>query len=181
MPDLTWLVGFALVVLIAASVTYCVRKLTHRRPPLPPVRWTKHARERMAQREVTESEVMAVLANPGRWNPDPNRDSVRVERDFGGRTLKVWVAQPWPAIQEIVVITVAWCYSRTQKVPVAQIGRIIGRNGSTIKDIEASTGTLIGVRDNGTVKIRGNDRDSVEAAREKIEAIAGRTHRTRAS
>ena len=180
MSDLSPLVGFAFVLLIGAAITYVVRKFRHRKPALPPVHWTKHARERMAQREITESQVMPVLANPGRCNPDPKKCSVRLERDFGGRTLKVWVAQPWPAVQEIVVISVAWCYFAAVKVRVEQIGRIIGRNGGTIKEIEASTGTRIQVGDDGTVDIRANDLDSVAAARRKIEAIAGRPYRTKA-
>jgi hypothetical protein len=52
---------------------------------------TKHARDRMAEREVTAAEVEHVLQHHGLSVPTPER-SIRLEGTFPtGRTLKVWI------------------------------------------------------------------------------------------
>lgn len=139
------------------------------------VHLTKHARERMAQRGVTERQLMRVIARPERQKFDRSEDSVRLERTFPEGTLRVWVVAPWPAQGEIVVKSTAWQYVATLKVPTDRVGLVIGRNGRTINEISAISDARISVsKANGTVTIKAGDRRAVETARERIESIASR-------
>ena len=172
MSDLVALLVAAAVV--AALVRYLARKPKHRKPGLPAgisVHFTKHAHERMTQRGITSDQVTWVLIHPERQKSDPIENSVRLERDLEGRTLKVWVAEPWPATSQIVVKTTAWQYFATIKVPVERVGLIIGRGGATIRQIEESAGARISVsKTDGTVDIRAGDLRALETAREQIQA-----------
>ena len=51
------------------------------------------------------------------------------------------------------------------------IGEIIGKGGSTIKDIIEKSGAKIDISDNGNVKIAGTNNESIEAAKELINSI----------
>ena len=176
MSDLWWLLLAAAGV--AALVLYLARKSTHRKPGLPAgisVHITQHAHERMTQRGITHDQVTAVLGQPERQKCDPIERSVRLERDLDGRTLKVWVAEPWPATRQIVVKSTAWQYFTTIKVPVERVGLIIGRGGRTIQQIEEVTQARISVNKmDGSIDIRAGDIRSLETARERVNQIAYR-------
>jgi len=57
------------------------------------------------------------------------------------------------------------------RVKPDRIGEIIGPQGKIIKAIIEETGVAIDIEDDGTVRIASPDRDSIQKAREKIEAI----------
>ncbi len=57
------------------------------------------------------------------------------------------------------------------KVKRDNIGEIIGKGGSTIKDIIEKSGAKIDISDNGNVKIAGTNNESIEAAKELINSI----------
>ena len=61
--------------------------------------------------------------------------------------------------------------SETIKVKRDNIGEIIGKGGSTIKDIIEKSGAKIDISDNGNVKIAGTNNKSIEAAKELINSI----------
>ncbi|MDC3208761.1 polyribonucleotide nucleotidyltransferase, partial [Pelagibacteraceae bacterium] len=61
--------------------------------------------------------------------------------------------------------------SETIKVKRDNIGEIIGKGGSTIKDIIEKSGAKIDISDNGNVKIAGTNNESIEAAKELINSI----------
>lgn len=175
MSDLWWLVVGAALILGAA--VYLAQKRKHPKPGLPEgitPHFTHHANERMTQRGITSDQVTSVLIHHDRKETDPVENSVRLERDFEGRTLKVWVAEPWPATQKIIIKSAAWHYCTTVTFPVERKGLLIGRAGRTIEEIRASTGAHISVKDDGTVDISAGNSHSLEAARQKIEAIANR-------
>jgi hypothetical protein len=72
---------------------------------MPDLTYSKHARERMAEREVTEADVEAALAHPI-GAPGPGEPGTVWIRGYavGGRILKVCVR----ADDHSYVITVAW-------------------------------------------------------------------------
>ncbi len=61
--------------------------------------------------------------------------------------------------------------SETIKVKRDNIGEIIGKGGSTIKDIIEKSGAKIDISDNGNVKIAGTNNESIEAAKVLINSI----------
>ncbi len=61
--------------------------------------------------------------------------------------------------------------SETIKIKRDNIGEIIGKGGSTIKDIIEKSGAKIDISDNGNVKIAGTNNESIEAAKELINSI----------
>jgi polyribonucleotide nucleotidyltransferase len=63
----------------------------------------------------------------------------------------------------------------TVKVPVDQIGAVIGPKGKMINQIQDDTGAQISIEDDGTIYIGATDGTSAEAARAMINAIANPT------
>jgi len=59
----------------------------------------------------------------------------------------------------------------TMKVKRENIGEIIGKGGSTIKDIIEKSGAKIDISDSGIVKISGTSQDSIQAAIDLINSI----------
>ena len=57
------------------------------------------------------------------------------------------------------------------KVKRDNIGEIIGKGGATIKDIIEQSGASVDISDNGTVKIAGTSKDSIQKAIELINSI----------
>ncbi|MFW6421349.1 MAG: polyribonucleotide nucleotidyltransferase [Candidatus Bipolaricaulota bacterium] len=57
------------------------------------------------------------------------------------------------------------------QVDESKIGTIIGPGGRTIRELTEETDTEIDIDDDGTVKLSGTDREGVEKARKKIEAM----------
>jgi polyribonucleotide nucleotidyltransferase len=57
------------------------------------------------------------------------------------------------------------------KVKKDNIGEIIGKGGSTIKDIIEQSGASVDISDNGTVKIAGTSKDSIQKAIDLINSI----------
>jgi len=174
-------VGTVAVILLAGFL-YAAIKSKLRKPGLPEgvsLRYTQHARERMQQRGVTAEQVKSVLDRPHRQEKDPLENSVRLERAFERRVLKVWVAEPWPPTSEAVIKSTAWHYCMTVKIPVTKKGLLIGKGGRTIQAIRASTGARVEVHEDGTVRISAEDSQTVETARQRIVAItvnSGRRH-----
>lgn len=172
MNELLWLIaGVAAIALVALLLLRRPRKSAL--PTGVSVRYTNHARERMAERGVTAQQIAAALARPDRHEADRVENSVRVERDYDGRTLKVWVAEPWPPASEAVVKSTAWHYHDTMRIPAARIGALIGRKGRTIDEIRRGTGARINVDDDGTVHITGDEHAAVQAAKRAIGKIVG--------
>jgi polyribonucleotide nucleotidyltransferase len=60
----------------------------------------------------------------------------------------------------------------TVKIPVDQIGAVIGPKGKMINQIQEDTGAEITIEDDGTIYIGATDGPSAEAARQAINAIA---------
>ncbi|PZF80248.1 polyribonucleotide nucleotidyltransferase [Jiangella anatolica] len=61
------------------------------------------------------------------------------------------------------------------KIPVDQIGAVIGPKGKVINQIQDDTGAEIAIEDDGTIFIGATDGPSAEAARTQINAIANPT------
>eukprot|EP00672_Neobodo_designis_P019602 CAMPEP_0174844898 /NCGR_PEP_ID=MMETSP1114-20130205/11390_1 /TAXON_ID=312471 /ORGANISM="Neobodo designis, Strain CCAP 1951/1" /LENGTH=838 /DNA_ID=CAMNT_0016079143 /DNA_START=29 /DNA_END=2545 /DNA_ORIENTATION=+ len=61
----------------------------------------------------------------------------------------------------------------TMRVDQRMVALIIGKGGSTIADIQNTTGAIINIGDGGKVSIRGS-RDAVQAARERVEDLTRR-------
>ena len=165
-----WLLALVAAVAIAGVAHLAHRRVRHTAPDSKTVCYTKHAKQRMAERGVSPAQIEAVLAGPERIMTDPVQGSVRLERTFGDRTLKVWVVAPWPNTSEIVVKTTAWKDPTIElRIPNRMIGRLIGPGGATINSIRSQTGAWITVDDqNGTVRISTPDRATAEAARQLI-------------
>lgn len=147
-----------------------------RRRPTParsaaPVRFTRHARARMILRDVAEADVLATIAKPDRVIRDQIENSVRLEADHGDRSLKVWVAEPWPSSIETIVKSTAWHYRTTITIAPEQVGRLIGSKGRTVQTLRDETGAHINV-DGLTVTITAGDRAAMEHALRRVTAIA---------
>ncbi|MGH8777056.1 MAG: polyribonucleotide nucleotidyltransferase [Jiangellaceae bacterium] len=63
----------------------------------------------------------------------------------------------------------------TIKIPVDQIGSVIGPKGKIINQIQDDTGAQIAIEDDGTIFIGAEDGPAAEAARAQINAIANPT------
>lgn len=57
------------------------------------------------------------------------------------------------------------------KIDPAKIGMVIGSGGKTIKEIEAKTGCVLGIEDDGNIAVSGNDEEMVKKATEIILGI----------
>lgn len=168
-----WLAVAAIAVVLWLILR--LRGQRRRKAGLPsgiPVRYTLHAKERMQERGVTAKQIELVLARPDRSESDPHENSVRLERDFDGRFLKVWVAEPWPPAGEVVIKSTAWRFTARFTIPANRIGTVIGRKGATIEHVRATTDASIHIGDDGTVMISAGEKSSVDAARKAIEALA---------
>jgi len=60
----------------------------------------------------------------------------------------------------------------TVKIPVDQIGAVIGPKGKVIKQIQEDTGAEISIEDDGTIYIGATNSTAAEAARAQIISIA---------
>lgn len=159
----------ALVVAAIIAITALLGKRRNRarqHPPVP-VRFTNHSRERMTQRGVTRREIEEVLAAPTRAIRDLSAGSVRLERDYPGRVLKVWVVAPWPATTEIVVKTTAWNYIEQLPIPAGSAGHLIGKHGTRVRGISERTGARISVSDT-SIRIEAGSATPVSAAKSEI-------------
>jgi hypothetical protein len=151
------------------------------------LRLTPHAVERMAERGVGETAVRTALARPDRViatsyvdkrrgvrpGEQDQLESVRLEKDFRGRTLKVWVPPEWRTQTPIAVKSVAWNFVATVRVPRARIGAIIGRGGQNVRNLEDIYDLDIHVDSaRSTVRISGDDNDAVTLARRRIVELA---------
>lgn len=143
------------------------------------VRFTPHALERMAERGVSEAQVREVLGQPDREVPTTytspevgERDSLRLEKGFHRRILKVWVPTDWRSIEHVAVKSVAWQYSETLRTPASRAGRVIGVGGRTIRELEQNYDVRITVDGGlGMARIVGDDAASVTGARRHIRRL----------
>jgi hypothetical protein len=174
------------IAVLATAVLAVVAGILLRRPWRRPadsveraVRFTPHALTRMTERGVSEAQVRQVLGNPDRvisttyTSPDlGERDSVRLEKDFRRRMLKVWVPTDWSSIEPVAVKSVAWQHSETMRIPGSRVGRVIGVRGQTIRDLEATYDVRIIVDGGlGMARIVGDDAVSVAGARRRIRRL----------
>lgn len=173
-------ITFALVALIVIAIIAWLlvkkgQKPTESAVPGLPstsrVVYTDHALQRMRQRDVSKAQITEVLERPERALEDKAQGSIRLERNFDGRTLKVWVNPPWPATPEAVVRTTAWNASTTFEIPSAAIGRVKGKGGATVRRIELETSTWISVGSDGRVLIKADRLEAIKLAQEKIQSI----------
>lgn len=162
----------ALTIAGAILLAWALTRTRADQPEGMPVVYTHHARQRMNERGVSVTQVEAVLADPTRQIYDTQKNSVRLERDFGGRILKVWVVEPWPATSEIVIKTTAWKYQVTLSLPPTAVGRVIGRGGANVKGIQDQYGVRIKVNRDGTVRVIAGDQASLDAAQRQILTIS---------
>ena len=95
----------ALAILIAVVVARRPRPSRWSRLPR---RYTRHVEQRMAQRRIARTDIERALAAPSRITRDRRERSVRIDARVAGRPLKVWVAEPWPPRDEIVLKSAAW-------------------------------------------------------------------------
>jgi polyribonucleotide nucleotidyltransferase len=58
------------------------------------------------------------------------------------------------------------------KIPVDQIGAVIGPKGKVINEIQEKTGAEISIEDDGTIYIGATNGTAAEAAKEQVNAIA---------
>ena len=132
---------------------------------------TSHAKQRMLERKVSSLQIDQLITNPTLVRRDATNNSVRLEGQISGRTLIVWVAEPWPVAATIVKST-AWAdVPLTFKIPAEAAGRIIGRGGATVRRIEAAHQVRISIENGGSIcRVRGN-RSSTEAASHEIMAL----------
>lgn len=139
------------------------------RMTVPPV-YTNHAKERMMQRQVRQHQIEEVIAKPDRQIRDRENGSVRLERQLGGRTLKVWVvAEPWQTAKAATVKTTAWAdFVQTFEIPVGQAGLVIGPGGSTVRQIEAASNARISIDRAGVVRVCADCSASIEKSKQLI-------------
>ncbi|MCG6567482.1 KH domain-containing protein [Tessaracoccus sp. ZS01] len=132
--------------------------------------FTRHATERMAERRITEEQIVLVVRRPQTTRPDKANGSMVLERQFDGRSLAVVLAEPWPSREAPVVKTVFWRdFSLRVSIPAGRRGALIGVGGSTIRAIEAQTGSTIRVGDRGEVFIRAEDRGGLDEAKRMVD------------
>jgi polyribonucleotide nucleotidyltransferase len=60
---------------------------------------------------------------------------------------------------------------KTIKIKEDLIGKVIGPGGSMIREIVAQSGADVNIEDDGSVKIYGNNKESIEKAIEMIDGI----------
>lgn len=169
------LLGAALVVI---RLTDCANRLRSRvrgsaaviekgLPPSIPLRITNHARIRMRERGVLQSDLEATLRMPDRVRVDPNQRSIRFEKDYPCGTLKVWVAQcertTWPTDVAVVKST-AWSFRTELTVRAEDVGRIIGKGGQRVKRIQALTGARVHFTEDHVVLVTAGERVQLEQA-----------------
>lgn len=136
------------------------------------VTYTHHAKQRMQQRGITANEIEKVLAAPSRIVTDETNGSVRLECELNGRVVKAWVVAPWPATERAIIKTVAGTIRKTIPVPPALIGRVIGRQGATINEIQARTGARVQVaRLDNLIHVSADNPRSVKAAVDELTRI----------
>ncbi len=58
-----------------------------------------------------------------------------------------------------------------KKIPVEKIGLVIGAGGKTIKDIEAKTGTALGIEPDGTIMISGPAQEGIDRAVKMVDDL----------
>lgn len=139
---------------------------------------TDHARQRMAERDVSEARLMETLLRPDAVHRDDQEQSYRFDREFpvGPVTelVKVWVssAEEWPPRTRAVVKSTAAQRSVTLKVGRERVGRVIGRRGATISDIRARTGAKVFTDDDGRVTIVADRAEQALAARDLVRRAA---------
>lgn len=178
------LIGTAILAAFSLWLFTYLRSRRSSRPRLavPPV-YTKHAEERMLERQVQKHHVEEVLARPSRQIPDRDNESVRLERQIDGRILKVWVvAERWTTANVAIVKTTAWDdVVQTFQIPAGQTGIVIGVGGSSIRQIEAASNSRISIDRTGTVRVSAGCAASVEKAKEMIFRVIDCAHGSGAS
>ncbi|MBO0895334.1 KH domain-containing protein [Arthrobacter sunyaminii] len=171
------LIGAAILVTISLWLFTYLRSQKSSRPrfAVPPV-YTKHAKERMLERQVQQHHIEQVLTNPSRQIPDRENESVRLEGQINGRNLKVWVvAEPWITAKAATVKTTAWAdVVQTFEIPAGQTGIVIGHGGSNVHQIEAASNARISIDRTGTVRVSAGCAASAEKAKQMIFGVIDR-------
>lgn len=165
-----WLIVIAL---ISASLWLAFHLRSRRPTPSPaPLVFTNHAVQRMAERKVDRRQIELTIGAPSRHARDAKNNSVRLEREVNGKTLIVWVAEPWPATDAVIVKTTAWADPTISfMIPTAATGLVIGQGGSTIRRIESANDARISVSRSGLVRVSSHLIESAESAKHQILAL----------
>lgn len=175
------LIGTAILAAFSLWLFTYLRSQRSSRPrfAIPPV-YTKHAKERMLERQVQQHHIEQVLAKPNRQIPDRENESVRLERQIDGRNLKVWVvAEPWITARAATVKTTAWAdLIQTFEIPAGKTGIVIGPGGSNVRQIEAASNARISIDRTGTVRVSAGCAASVEMAKQMIFRVIDGAHGT---
>jgi hypothetical protein len=182
-----WLLLVGALVVVAGAVVLLVRRGGRRATaPTIALRITPHAAERMAQRRIAESDVARVVADPdrvidtsytdlGASDGPVERDSIRLEKDVGGRAVKVWVPTDWRSASPVAVKSVAAQYVAVFAIPRRAVGAVIGQGGASIRSLEQIYGVRITVDGAaGLVRVVGDADRAVARARRRIRSLAGR-------
>ena len=170
-----WLaIGF---VALAGLVLLWTRRRRPRTPPGLPAHltriYTTHAKDRMQQRGISREDVEEVLARPERVTHDEVENSMRFEKDVRSMVVRVWVAaDPWPPTDKVVVKTTAARHFASLTVPRRAIGSVIGRGGSTIRQVQSATNAKIRVEENGKIYIHADEQAQVVRALRMVTEIA---------
>lgn len=175
MPPISPAVAAALVAVVLLALGWWLlrpRRSVGGVDPAVERRWTRHARERMQQRGISQEQVEQTLTAPDRRSHDPVERSWKFEKDYDSLTLKVWVADdPWPPTREVVIKSTAAQHCAVLRIPRGTAGRVIGRGGATIRDIRQRSGARLDIDDAGIrVTITAGERHQVDAARHLVKA-----------
>jgi hypothetical protein len=166
------------VVLVGAGLLFAA--LSRRRAPQIDLRFTPHAIERMSERRVDQRAVQDAVGRPDRViattytdvERGEERDSVRLEKDFRDRTLKVWVPPDWRTRRPVAVKSVAWQHLAEFTLPRGRIGAAIGRGGQNVRHLEQIHDVRISIDGRtGRVRVLGDDRDAVRATERRIRTL----------
>jgi len=179
----TLAVGFLVCVVLVVLAAWLLQRrgsATGTRDGVPAeveLRWTRHVRERMEQRQVSGEAVEQTLRHPQNRLFDADENSWRFERVFAGRDVDVrvtvWVsAEVWPPRDEVVVKSTAAQRIAQMRVPRAAVGRVIGRGGSTVTRIRRETGARVDVGKEGAVEITADTVEQMARARALVKAAA---------
>jgi len=114
--------------------------------------------------------TMAQSTNPSRFAPaqsNPGSAAAQKAQEIAAKLSQTLTGQPY-------VANVAGSVSVTMDIPVEKVGLVIGRSGSTIREIQDTSGTRLQLDSFGEptrqLRIIGS-RENVEAAKNRLQAL----------
>jgi hypothetical protein len=83
----------------------------------------------------------------------------------------VWVVHPsdapWPPRGEVILKSTAWRFQLSLPIDPMMRGRVIGKQGATVSDIQRRSGARVHVRD-GEVNISAGSKHALETAKNLV-------------